>query len=677
MAVGRADPATRNQIEQSANAAHVDPDLLEAIYMQESGANPTVLSGDGGLAYGPFQLHADRAYDNGFVGDPNALVPNPLYGDPNYPGVPAEVPALAAFTPDNIDIAARALAQNNDVCQGDPACLAAGYNLPAAIRGTHPLSPEREQASANYTNSVMRKYSGIKGGTYTGDAINGLKNRKETKQFSPDRADISKVGEPVYEGHCLDDEQEPALFANGAPLPPNPNHPTCQVQIGGQRNTQNGLILGTGFSLTPIPPQYVETFEYTQNMGAWSDQFRIRLFDPSWDVASGEEALQAIGAAQQVNDAGVRSSASYGFDGLETALLSWGYVGYPGEQLLSAAFQQRGMWSGVRQAFIIGYSPRFLGTGVEIEITGQATSIGARLRSRSVTYPTQRGATSISEIVKQIAIRNGWQYCIRPTLPLWEGKEPKKFTQAQKDDIAYIQYDLIPLARPADNPDVTGYVVYYNSQTNTLHFHPPKDGQIVRHYIYARQQLGTVLSFDPHVQPAFAAAMGGARLEVSGLDQFSKEHYNHVFDHVPDDDPSKLGPGRPLRKVFLNDTELVNRQIESDVSSKDLAYGEGLSMYRTQQFGVMTADLVVVGDPTVLAGQLVRVTAFGKDGQPHWASGVFRINQATHLIEGGRYTTSFQLQRDYTPINTALREARAPSTGADQSTQANPILAGP
>lgn len=674
MGTRRADPATRRRIEIAANRAKVDPDLLEAVYNQESSANPYQdRHNDGGTwAYGPFQIHEDRARDNGFLGDPDELVPNPLYGDPNFPDAPAQVRRLDAIDT-NVDLAAQSLADNKDVCGDDPSCLVAGYNRPAAIRGSHPLSPQQVANTQNYTNSTMQHYADIKGGTYTAGDVISLDDRNKSRRYSPDRVN-GPSGDPVYEGHCLDDEQEPGMFPEGAPLPPNPNHATCQFQIGGQRNAQNGLILGTGFSLTPARPQYVEYFEYIDNMGVWTDTFRLRVFDPSWDVAAGDRALRAIQQAR--TEAGVQPSSPGSLGGLESVLLSWGYVGYPGEQLLAAAFQQRGMWSGVRQAFIIGYNPHFLGTGVEIELTGQATDVGARLRSRSVTYPTRSGATSISEIVKQIAIRNGWRYCIRPTLPIYEGGEPKKFTQAQKDDLSYIQYDLIPLARAADNPAVTGYVVYYNSQTNTLHFHPPKDGQIVRHYTYARQRLGTIIAFNPKVQPALVVALGGGRLELAGIDQHTKEVFQHVFDKKPGDDPSSLGAWGVPDRATLHDLEKFNRQQVADAGTSEAAKAEAQSMYRTQQWAVYEADLTIVGDPTIRSGQLVRVTVFGEDSMPHWASGVFRIQQATHVIDRGTYQTTLQLFRDSMPVTfgtdfAGARTSEGQSTGADASTQQN------
>lgn len=652
MGTRRADPATRRRIEIAANRAKIDPDLLEAVYNRESSANPyQERHNDGGTwAYGPFQIHEDRARDNGFVGDPDELVPNPLYGDPNFQDAPAQVRRLDAIDT-NVDLAAQALADNKDVCGDDPSCLVAGYNLPGTIRGRNQVTLEQIENTQNYTNDVMQHYANIKGGTYTASNVIDLKKRAKAKNHSPDRVDGPST-DPVYEGHCLDDEQEPGMFPEGAPLPPNPHHATCYFQIGGQRNAQNGLILGTGYSLTPTPPQYVEYFEYVDDVGPWTDQFRIRVFDPSWDVAAGDRVLRAIQQAR--TEGGVKPSSSENstsFDrmsGLESVLLSWGYVGYPGEQLLGAAFQQRGMWSGMRQAFILGYNPHFLGTGVEIELTGMASDVAARLRSRSVTYPLRSGATSIGEIVKQIAIRNGWRYCIRPTVPLYEAGEPKKFTQAQKDDIAYIQYDLTPLARAADNPDVTGYVAYYNSQTNTLHFHPPKDGVIVRHYTYARQRLGTIISFNPNVQPALVAALGGGHLEVAGMDQYTKEMFRHVPARSPND-PSSLGTFGAPERASLNDTEGFSRQTVADAGTTDAAAAEARSMWRTQQWAVVTADLTVVGDPTVRSGQLVRVTVFGEDSMPHWASGVFRIQKATHVIDRGVYQTTLQLFRDAMP----------------------------
>jgi len=643
MSTRRADAQTRQIIEREAAQAGIDPDLLEAIYNQESSANPfqeARTDTNGKLSYGPFQIQHARAIDQGFSGNPNELVPNPLYGNPNYPGAPQFVKRLDALDT-NIHFAALAINDNQARCSGDPQCLAAGYNCPACARGG---ADGNYGAAQIYSNSVMKHYAGIKGGTYTADNVNPPGNHRRYTPNRPGGPGDEPIDPAQLEFVCKADLDED-LFPDGAPLPPNPNHPTFQFTVGALL-TAEGEPTG-GFDLTPTRPQYIQYFEYVDNIGVWSDQFTLRIFDPSWDIVAENEVLSAIRTANTENpQVGGDSRTTRQIFGFENCIMSWGYTAAP-ERTLNQMLRTDGLWSRNHAGVVLEYSPRFLGFGVEITLSGQSNESVQRLTAKSRTWPgqIQRSGTTISDIVQQLCDENGWGSCILPTQPLTLHNEPLKFDQAQMDDLYFIQHVLRPLAVAAQNPSLTGFLAHYDSRNNVLHFHPPMFSKLARHYTYARQRLGAVISFQPQVNPAMIVALGGHRIDFGGLDDETKEPFTDFVTDRDLPDAPILGPVGPPDEITLS-TQKFLMGLTSSYPKKDLAKIEAKAMYETMRWSTVESTLVVVGDPTIRAGQVVRVTVFSKNGEPHYTSGLYLIKEARHVIQGGEYTTTLSLLRN-------------------------------
>lgn len=603
-----------DKLTTAGNKYGVDPDVLKAIAIQENGPSGGQNPDGTGPAHGVMQIHIERAQDVGYTGDAAGLNNDDT----------------------NIEYAARAIAQSQD---GDR---------------SHPPADSVDDVFARYNGGMSVHYNGD--GTYSNERYvidakghlakikqdGGLVGPPDLNIPSPNgrtRANASQATVYRPSQQCVDNIDAEVQAGLHLPLPPNPYHATFWCKINDQ------------FLLTPTRPQYITYFEYIERgVGGMMDEFKIRVFDPRWDVIE-----DAVGRADPYDT--TIDYTSFYIPGWAPMELQFGYVPRNAEQL-QTPLDALDLMTPRFRASLTGWAPEFLGWGVEIEIAGKSGLDMTFLQQKARTYNEK----TVSDIVTKIAADNDWFPCIEPTTPFTEGNQNKIFTQAQQGAVDFIYNELRPLAQAAGQPDAPKYEVYFDpvpreGKKGTLHFHPPLlSSHPIRRYIYQRQRAGQIISFKPAINPGALAFLKGISNVHTGMNIYNKTHIT-----VPMSDgttPSKLLNGLVRTpEVFErgNPASRIRTQSQTPYTTPQMVDAQARTQYLGAQMAAFFAELTIIGDPLIRARRCVDVLIFShtseRVGHPilHWMSGKFYITEARHVIQQGEYTTTLQLVRQDQP----------------------------
>lgn len=711
----RADAASRALIEKEANANGLDPDFVEAIFLQEGGT--TYASGynwDGYFyAHGPMQVSLAAAYDGGY--SPTDLTRDPFYNADYSPNLAS--PELS------IKYGTRYLAQRGPTVgcsSGDYACYSAAYNAGNIIGVT--AGSYRNQA---YVDSVWKKYNAIKGGSLPEAPTPPDPSVMPVRDSFP----CTLLDESIRNQNSTEADK-----ATPAYIPRSPYAPYVSIKYTSKEGESMELAAGDDGR-----PRWLTYFEFHERLGGLATA-RARLFDTGGDIiveaVSGSSTItqDSVGNPQYDPDNAVRTAASQ-FNVLDNAKLIFGYApsveeSIKDESIFGTIFtgsmgeEERKIdplakvVAPRREMYLQNYQPRFLGYGVEIDLVFADASALASLESKTRTHTKddnskegkviasgqQGGGIPTGDnlgIVETICKEHGWQACTEQTkrLQSYDALDSntqidRPVVQAGKDDITFIKETLAPSAE-SELSNSSSYTAFLDNSTqpSTLHFHPPNlAAPSSRSYYYTRSRNGTVLRFEPVINGQLVALFGGVTSVLAGTDMVSNEPISSTA--TPNDPNSNTLPGQPLPEETEYQEDGPEGPVKKTVapkvyrSSADKNAGEqqgaAQSFRQSGSLAALSAQMVVLGDPTIRAGVTIDVSievfnpagsgdALGWDylvdatqgilgsiflNKPeapkelysarglHYTSGKWMVMEVRHVIQGGEYLTYLDLMRN-------------------------------
>lgn len=380
------------------------------------------------------------------------------------------------------------------------------------------------------------------------------------------------------------------------------------------RPPQSNLFPTVEILINGVPidvSSYFQELTFTEHT-VGSGEGQLQLFDRDWDV------LEAF-----LYDAGANAPVDFRF-GFEGRVPDFWF------------------------RLLVGiYTPTFRtnqGTILDIELFDSGALLNASV-SEDKGYPLDQ-YPRISDIVAEIAERNGWVPVIEKTKP-----HTRPFTQDGIPDTQFMLHELLEKARNEQGAGGYHCFIYRNKE---LHFHTAtyqnrQEANVYAVYNVGRDWDGEVLEFSPDDQQVAAAAMGGRDTNFEIMDP-KKRRFTVVRKRAGQSEQAIVGGGKvdPFRYFGnRNKNNVINRWITRPFENPDEL--ETYASHRTAKFqqGQFGATLNIMGDPYIRPLQFVTVNVIKSDGQPHarW-SGNFFINEITHNITAGRFTTSLDLTRE-------------------------------
>lgn len=378
-----------------------------------------------------------------------------------------------------------------------------------------------------------------------------------------------------------------------------------------------------------IPPNHITSFIFEDTIAMAGDAFTLEFFDPTWEILD-SDLIPSMAAS-------VDKQVSFRF--------GWG------------ASEMSETHYGAVTEFTPGEINR---SGVNVTLKGW-DSISAKDGSQKKVEASYQG--KISEVVNQIAVRNGWKADIEETIEVFElegkdkGKQLKTWRQNAKTDLAFLN-ELAQRAKSSSKPGA--YRVYFDSQLDppVLHFHPDRASQypIHREYEVGTSSLGEVISFSPTVEGAAVVALGASTTTLVYRDPNTRKLKEQNV--APETFPEGVALGsKSMIKGGVKVKQVVPPSSDAEAESRLGSYYEGLS------WAVNKSSLEVVGDPYLLPGRLISVIVKTSTGKRYFTSGIYLIERVTHTITPGNYTSQLELIKNaYDVGDLPLAKGTSPAT---------------
>lgn len=352
------------------------------------------------------------------------------------------------------------------------------------------------------------------------------------------------------------------------------------------------IILG-GRDINAIP-NYLEKFSHEVFSDGAMGKTTITLFDNEWDT-------------------------------LENLII-------PDDRAIQYEFGwANGRMSKMQEGVVLKYQPTFEHTGLRLhlELTGNL------LRDAQQVYSRSWKSKKVSEIIADIFNTSQWNLDVEET----SGRitiEQQNVTNA-----FFIENVLKPKAKSAR----TGQAGYeFRCEGSTIVFRTPDYEQgIIRRYIYGRTANSEVLSFSPQFNGYMMLASGGGDIRVEGYDVMTKQP---VVQNI---NINNSGP-----RIAQGDRTITTEdQGGSTGRMYTLPYDdpkqvEAWANWKLAKARTLTwrASMQIMGDPTLVVGDLIEVMIQKSDGDVHYTSGVYRIYRVNHSITRGSYVTNLELGTD-------------------------------
>ena len=324
----------------------------------------------------------------------------------------------------------------------------------------------------------------------------------------------------------------------------------------------------------------------------------------------------------------------------------------------------KGGIAGPFYGFVVAATPEFLENGytISLEILEKEAFKNNQDGAKTAAYRALDG--HISDIVKYIADKNGWDTCIEETTVMSDRE--RGFPQNQQTDLNFIQFGLAPYARSAvSRPWIAGgegygpYVTYLKPSMKTgktvLHFHPaipsPSNPSAVpcRQFVWGgvmsakEHKIGTVINFSPNFQNNIYQVLGGSVMEGLSIDIY-KKRINTAIAQGTDIQDNILTGKKQQMNVKMSSSRRTRGEIHVNWDLELLKSEVGQRHFALRDFA-FDCTCTVVGDPFMSAGLMINIVVVRPpDGVMMFYD--WLIMEATHTIVGGEYTTTMTCIRN-------------------------------
>lgn len=393
-------------------------------------------------------------------------------------------------------------------------------------------------------------------------------------------------------------------------------------------------------NLMTVPPQWIQSLEYEDNMGeGGGDTWSATILDQTFN-----EVERAI-----ISSGGIGS-------------LSWGYLNGPITPL--------------RKIQVIDWMPRLTTKGRLLTIRGFDLSCQMRWFSAfeddGTTPKNKQEFSGIgyhgkpSEVVARIASEYQEEGILSDSNPEIEDtqsilvddytkeegdKKPMDFVQERDmTDEAFIK-SLIPLSRSVDyDPEdknaklINTYYLYFTPDKvgkPILHFHPPRfDAPVHRRYNF-RGQIGSIKSFEPNINGMLIGMLAG-NITFSGMDSYTGAFYEVSVTSegltVREDGKVKRQSTRRLAigSMALNNPYRkrggISALYPSHFSTSEEAERAAIALWEAWNIRTFQAKATIMGDPELIAGDMVYLNILLPNGIPDYTSGKYLVMKAIHHV---------------------------------------------
>lgn len=292
--------------------------------------------------------------------------------------------------------------------------------------------------------------------------------------------------------------------------------------------------------------------------------------------------------------------------------------------------------SNLVEVTLFKYRPTFEDNGIKLEIDFILRQSYAATVKRNVTFDRKK---RISDIVQEIANKNGWEAEIEPT----RGTFDQPLAQRDLSDIAFIKNVLMNKA--VNGSGVGGYRL--NFEGNKLYFHTPGFGKtkVYKTYVVNRDPNGEVISFSPRDQVGEMALLGARNLKIISFDPREKETLSYKIDHETSPEALKRQGGKVSA---INDGDYVslpNRVIHSADTTQDELERHGIVRWCDVAVNNYEASATLMGDPFIPVFSNLEFIVVTTQGQVHYLSGNYQVKEVTDDIENGEFTSSVEMFR--------------------------------
>lgn len=346
------------------------------------------------------------------------------------------------------------------------------------------------------------------------------------------------------------------------------------------------------------PPGHFQSFEYTRK-GDAANEFAISLvYIPS----AGEDPSSL---ERTIINSNRKVSFQYGWQG--------------------------GPISPTINGIITGYSLRFVSQGIAISISGIGAAANEITRTRTMTFET----CVPSEIVRELARIEGWAIGrIEATKAVYNdemGQAPKVFYMSDMSSLYFIQNILIP-----DSMSLTGerdfsFSIEETKGQKKIYFQSLSSagkGQANKIHYWNRTGDFTVLDFSMDFSGAVMLANANKTESITTvwLDE-NLQSFPTQSEAQASNDAIAQEAGRPPVKAVKNEETTT---ITSPEASTD----------------IFEATLTTRGDPDPFQPLVTKLQVIPMiRAQQHHSGGIFIAKFVTDSIQGGTYTTTYNLIR--------------------------------
>ena len=247
-----------------------------------------------------------------------------------------------------------------------------------------------------------------------------------------------------------------------------------------------------------------------------------------------------------------------------------------------------------------------------------------------------------AEVVRRIADENGYgaeqQHIDDGTLSTSAAEMPRYavISQAAQTDAAFLK----KLA------DLQGFEFFID--IDGLHWHPRKVGQKpVREYVYYLDGTGSIMSFDVNndvlSKPGSVAVKGTDPLtkqEVGAVGSDSTTPRDTLAEDIEIIDPASGASS--LQSPAATNTASSDTRPTTETSAAG-AKVQAAGIFTRGQQSAVELDLSMIGDPSLLAKTVIKVSGLGKR-----LSGRYYASNITHTVGSGGYTMKLKTKTDGT-----------------------------
>lgn len=309
-----------------------------------------------------------------------------------------------------------------------------------------------------------------------------------------------------------------------------------------------------------------------------------------------------------------------------------------------------GLQSPWYKGIIFEYVPEFLYDGIRLHIRGLLTYINTARQIRTRVWKDKK----VGDIVKEIAKDNGYKADVDDTIKveyredLEETDLQHKTWQQHSSDFSFIMSRLRQQA-VREKDQAGGYVLYFDPDKDTLHFHPPRyEEGPVKTFVW-RNKLTEVIRFSPEYNgnllatmltrgAAFAPALDATTVETS--EYVKSDTKGGGKGNTTDPNASKT------ENTVSDEPWKTTSRVTKDFHDKYFAENEAkFWWYRTAWMAAFTGELVIVGDPTVKPFKKYEIQVHKATGGLHWTSGLYWASGIQHSVVNGTYQSTLNVWR--------------------------------